>query len=89
MGDFGEALGTLEKALAASPTPKLYILTGITFAKMGAYNQAIEALNYALKLDNQNIAALSNLAVVYERLRQFKKADEARQTLKEVIELKK
>jgi tetratricopeptide (TPR) repeat protein len=89
MGDFGEALGTLEKALAASPTPGLYILTGITFAKMGAYNQAIEALNYALKLDNQNIAALSNLAVVYERLRQFKKADEARQTLKQVIELKK
>ncbi len=89
MGNFGEALETLKKVLTVSPTSKLYTLAGITFAKMGAYNQAIEALNFALKLDNQNIVALNNLSIVYEWQRQFKKADEVRQALKQIIELKK
>lgn len=89
MGNFGEALETLEKVLTVSPTSKFYTLAGITFAKMGAYNQAIEALNYALKLDNQNIIALNNLSIVYERLRQFKKAARVRQTIKQIIGLKK
>lgn len=89
MGNFGEALEVLEKVLVASPTSKLYTLAGITFAKMGAYNQAIEALNFALKLDSQNIAALNNLSIVYEWQRQFEKACQVRQTIKEIVEFKK
>jgi len=89
MGNFSEALGTLEKALTVSPTSKLYTLAGITFAKMGAYTQAIEALKYALKLDNQNIIALNNLSIVYEWLRQYKKVEQIRKAVKQIGEFKK
>jgi len=70
LGDFKEALKSLAEELRAHPTPQLFTLAGITFGKVGALNNAIEAFNAALKLDPNYSPAIYNLAIVYEK--QFK-----------------
>lgn len=78
LGEFDKALEILEKELAASPSPQLYTLAGITLGKLGLYSRAMIAFEAALKLDPDFIPALSNLAVTHERQQNPKKAQEIR-----------
>ncbi len=74
-GEFYDAIMDLDRALESSPTPMLYTLKGIIFAKTGHYRAAINAYNDALKLDPRNKAALHNLAVLYYNINDLAQAE--------------
>ncbi|HTY44964.1 MAG TPA: tetratricopeptide repeat protein [Patescibacteria group bacterium] len=84
LGEFSQALGIIGKELAAGPTPQMYILAGISFGKLQVYPQAVRALKAARALDPSDRRALYNLAVIYEKLKQYDNADKAWQALNAV-----
>jgi tetratricopeptide (TPR) repeat protein len=84
MGDFDQALYALSQAISASPTPNLYTFAGITFGKMDSYEEAIEAFNAALKIDQNHLLALYNLAVTYENKNLPEKAEEIRKRIRQI-----
>ena len=78
IGNFAEALEAIEKELLPGASPKFYTLAGITFAKMGMLNKAIDVFNAALKLHPDYPLALYNLAVAYENKQDLRKAAQVR-----------
>lgn len=75
MGYFDYALALLAKNLEAAPTPQLYTLAGVTLGKMGKFVIAEELFQQALKLDTSYSPAWCNLAILYEKTQDYKKAD--------------
>ena len=84
MGEFDKAMKALAKELSVKPSPQLYTLCGITYGKVGLYNQAIEAFNAALKLDPGFLIALHNLEVAYLNTNRPDKAAEVARRIKEI-----
>jgi tetratricopeptide (TPR) repeat protein len=84
IGEFGEALKTLDKAISDQPSPSLYTFAGIAFGKMGLYDKAIDAFNAALKMDPNYPLALYNLAVTYEKKDSPDKADQIRKRIGQI-----
>jgi len=88
MGEFQEAVEIIYHELSIAPSPQLYTLAGITFAKMGKYRRAIDVFNAVLESDPQNVRALYNLSVAYEKMRQFEKADRILKRAEKLRQLK-
>ena len=85
MGEFGDALALLDKRISEKPSTTVYILAGITFAKMGANRQAETAFLEALKLEKNNKLALVNLLTLYNNAREYEKGKK----IKEILEADK
>jgi tetratricopeptide (TPR) repeat protein len=77
LGEFSQALKIIGKELAVVPASRMYILAGISFGKLQAYPQAVKALEAARALDPGDRRALYNLGVIYEKIKQYDKADKA------------
>lgn len=84
MGNFIQAFQLLDHELSISPSSNLYMLAGLTFVQIKEYQKAQDAFNLALQLDSQNLLALHNLAVVYNILNQFDKAENIFKKLKQL-----
>jgi protein O-mannosyl-transferase len=83
-GEFYDAIIAADRALESVPTPMLYTLKGIIFAKTGHYRAAINAYNDALKLDPRNKTAMHNLSVLYYNINQLDKAEELRKRIERI-----
>lgn len=64
---------------------KQYCLDAVEYIKRGEYQQAIDAYRNALSLDKENLTALNNLGVIYEKRPEW--YGEARNVWQEVLQI--
>lgn len=66
-----EVLGLLEKALKVAEQPELYILKGDTQLEKGEGGPAVSSYEKAVKLDPRNAKALTRIAKIYSRTKNY------------------
>lgn len=76
MGRAEEALQTLEPLIEEFPESVLFGALGVVLSGANDLEQAREALETAIALDQEDETLLANLALVYERLRDYATAVE-------------
>ena len=75
IGQADEALDMLEAELDEHPrSPRLYGALGIVLSNEGDLNEACDALERAVVLDPHDEAAVANLGLAYEKLREYARA---------------
>jgi tetratricopeptide (TPR) repeat protein len=74
--DFGTSIKILQNAVSIHPAdPDLLGMYGTTLSELGRDQEALEPLNKALKIDKDNMATLSSIAAVYDKLNVWQKSD--------------
>jgi len=74
-GELPKALKTVETSVALAPSvAKTHVLRGRVLLEMGEYEQSLDALAEALKLEPGNIEANFHTAVAFERINRFEDA---------------
>lgn len=74
--DFDTSIKILQNAVSIHPNdPDLLGMYGTTLSELGRDQEALEPLNKALKIDKNNMATLSSIAAVYDKLNIWQKSD--------------
>jgi TolB-like protein/Tfp pilus assembly protein PilF len=83
--DYKGALGELEAARAGLPNdPSIVELTGYILRRQGKYQEGLQALEEAVRLDPRNPLTLTQLALSYQGFRRY---PEAKATVQRVVEI--
>ncbi|GEM_PF-993105 len=72
---YPQALNDLVVAIRLKPNDQLaYVYKGIAMSKTGAQEDAVRSLSSAIELNDKNVSALKNRAVLYRIMREFDKS---------------
>ncbi len=73
---FDNTLKVLQQSLTLHPDDSdLLSLYGSTLSQVGRDQDAVKPLEKALRIDNENLATLSSMAAVYDKLQEWNKSD--------------
>lgn len=79
-----EALATFEQAVALAPHPATYVSMGTILAKLGRFEEAVQAYEQALAVDTTYASAYTGLFEALSHLGRTQEAEQAKAAAKQL-----